>query len=232
MKTPVDVVKGRITDIRPNGTVLIEARYDDIHTLLKRNYKECYIEMVDSRPISYQQRKACWAMIGAIAEWQGQSRSETAKEMVNYARKVDFLINEIGENAERLFSLSNAPMSLICAYERYLARFIVENDIPTSFSMLGFVDDVADYVYACLINRKCVICGQRADLHHVDRVGMGRNRNEIVHEGMEALPLCRIHHEETHTMTDAEFFHKYHLDGGVKLDKTLCRIYKLKENKQ
>ena len=70
-----------------------------------------------------------------------------------------------------------------------------------------------------------------AELHHVDRVGMGRDRTDILHEGMEALPLCREHHAEAHTMPDAEFFEKYHLDGGVVLDKTLCRIYKLKHRK-
>ena len=32
-------------------------------------------------------------------------------------------------------------------------------------------------------------------------------------------------------MPDAEFFEKYHLDGGIVLDKTLCRIYKLKHRK-
>ena len=32
-------------------------------------------------------------------------------------------------------------------------------------------------------------------------------------------------------MPDEEFFARYHLPGGIQLDKTLCRIYKLKSRK-
>ena len=94
--------------------------------------------------------------------------------------------------------------------------------------MLNYVDDIGDYVYSCLINRKCAICGRKAELHHVERVGMGRNRDDIIHDGMECLPLCREHHAEAHTMPDDAFFDRYHLEGGIKLDKTLCKIYGLK----
>lgn len=231
MKTPVDVVKGKITDVSPDGFVTIVAKYDDWMTLTKRQYSECYVEMIDGRKLSDKQRKMCWSLIGEIADWQGQSRGETAKDMVNMARKVDFLINELGKNAERLFSLSNAPMSLVCAYQRYLVRFAVENGIQTRKPMLEYADDVGDYVYSCLIYKRCAVCGRLAELHHIERVGMGRNRNEICHIGMEALPLCREHHAEAHTMPDADFFAKYHLDGGIEIDKAIARIYKLGRKK-
>ena len=51
---------------------------------------------------------------------------------------------------------------------------------------------------------------------------------DIIHEGMEVLPLCREHHAEAHTMPDAAFFEKYHIPGGIVMDKTLCRLYGLK----
>ena len=89
-----------------------------------------------------------------------------------------------------------------------------------------------DYIYACLIAKKCCITGRPAELHHIDRVGMGRNRDDIIHEGMEVLPLCREMHQEAHTMSDREFFEKYHLPGGVVMDKTLCRIYKVKAKRE
>lgn len=232
MKTPVDTVVGTIVDVDECGTMTIKVHYDDWPTLVKRGYRECRIELIDSRPLSGKQRRMCWAMIGEIAEWQGDMRSATeralAREFVNDARKLDFLISELGENADKLFSLSNAPMSLVAAYQRYLVRFIVSNDIPTKKPMLEYVDDVADYVYSCLINKRCCICGRAADLHHVERVGMGRSRTEICHKGMEVLPLCREHHTEAHTMPDETFFERYHLGGGIQLDKTLCRLYGLK----
>lgn len=33
---------------------------------------------------------------------------------------------------------------------------------------------------------------------------------------------------EAHTMADSDFFEKYHIPGGIVMDKTLCKIYGLK----
>lgn len=223
MKTPVDIIRGRIVDVSLNGELTIKAQYDDWYTLTKRGYSDCLVQMIDSRPLSDKQRRACYALLGEIADFTGNGKDSTKEYM-----KLKFLAEDFGETADKIFSLSNAPMSLVCAFQRFLVRFILDWDIPTKFPMLDLVDDVGDYLYACLINRKCAVCGKRADLHHVDHVGMGRNREEIVHEGMEALPLCREHHAEAHTLGAQSFAEKYHIEHGIKLDKTLCRIYRLK----
>ena len=103
--------------------------------------------------------------------------------------KLKFLAEDFGETADKIFSLSNAPMSLVCAFQKYLVSFILQWDIPCHFPLLQFVDDIPDYIYSCLINRKCCVCGSRAELHHVDRVGMGRNREEIIHEAWSNASL-------------------------------------------
>lgn len=54
-----------------------------------------------------------------------------------------------------MFSLSNAPMSLVCAFQRFLVHFMLDWDIPCSIPLLEFVDDVQDYLYACLVAKKC-----------------------------------------------------------------------------
>ena len=223
MKTANDVVQGRITHIDENGNVTITAHYDDWYTLTKRQYRKCNIQMIDSRPLSDRQRRACYALIGEIAEYTGDSRERT-KDLL----KIQFLAEELQGAADSIFSLANAPMSLVCAFQRYLVDFIVGNEIPCSFPLLDYVDDMGGYIYSCLINKKCCVCGKKAELHHVDRVGMGRDRTEIIHEGMEAMPLCREHHTECHTIGQITFNDKYHFDGGIVLDKTLYRIWKLK----
>lgn len=227
MASPVDVVKGRIVGYdEKRGELLIRAPYADLVTMTRREYKECLVQPVDSRRLSDKQRKACYALMGAIADYSGMSRDRT-KELM----KIKFLSENVEDLSDRIFSLSNAPMSLVCGFQRFLVQFILEWDIPTDFSLLEMVDDVSDYIYGCLVNKKCVVCGRPADLHHVERVGMGRNRDEIIHEGMEVLPLCREHHTEAHTMPDKDFFDKYHLPRGIVADKTICRIYGLKRRK-
>lgn len=228
MKTPVDTVKGRIVGYdERTQELLIRAHYDDWYTMTKRGYKECLVQPLDARPLSDRQRKMCYALLREISDYTGQD-VHSAKEYL----KLRFLADDFGETADRIFSLSNAPMSLVCAFQRYLVRFIVEYDIPCRVPLLEYVDDVPDYIYACLIAKKCCITGRPAELHHIDRVGMGRNRDDIIHEGMEVLPLCREMHQEAHTMSDREFFEKYHLPGGVVMDKTLCRIYKVKAKRE
>lgn len=228
MKTPVDIIKGTITGYdERSGVLTINAQYPDWPIMVKRGYKECNIQLIDSRPLSDKQRRACFALIREISEWSGQGTDSTKEYM-----KIKFLAEDLGETADKIFSLSNAPMSLVCAFQRFLVHFILEWDVPTRFPLLNMVDDISDYVYACLINRKCAVCGKRADLHHVDHVGIGRDRDEIIHEGMEALPLCREHHEECHTIGQQTFNDKYHFDGGIEIDKTICRIYGLKRRKK
>lgn len=249
MAAVIDRVRGRITGYdERRGVVLIEAPYSDFAAMCRREYDEVDITMIDSRPLSARQRRSCYAMIREIAAWMGEmnatdaqeatekafhsalkrSRSEATKEWA----KLRFWCDELQETADGLFSLSDAPMSVVAAFQSWLARFIVRNDIPTQRPMLEYVDDVQDYVYACLVNKKCPICGKKADLHHVTAIGMGRDRDEIIHEGMEVMPLCREHHTEIHTIGKADFFKKWHLQGGIECDKTICRIYGLKRSKK
>lgn len=228
MKSPTETVKGRIVGYDERaGELLIRAPYDDWLTMTRREHKECLVQPIDSRPLSDKQRRMCYALLREIAAYTGDSEQQT-KELF----KIKFLADELVETGETIFSLSNAPMSLVCAFQRYLIRFILDWDVPCSIPLLEYVDDIDDYVYGCMVNKKCCVCGKPAELHHVDRVGMGRNRDEIIHEGMEALPLCREHHNEIHRVGEGVFLPHYHLNGGVILDKTLCRIYGLKAKRR
>ena len=229
MKPAIDEVKGRIVKFDPvTDEVTIIAKYSDIFTLTKREYKECYIQMIDSRPLSEKQRKACYALLREISDYTGMEMDLTKEYF-----KVKFLTEDLQETADRLFSLSNASMSLVCEFQAFLIDFIVSWNIPTKMPLYMMVDDIERYVYACLVNKRCCICGQPAELHHSEQaVGMGRNREEIIHEGMKVLPLCRVHHTEAHTVGKVKFQSKYHLCSGVKLDKVLCKLFGLKTNKE
>lgn len=226
MTAVIDRVRGKIVNYdERRGVVQIEAPYEDFAAMCRREYKEVDIAMIDSRPLSDKQRKSCYAMIREIALWSGYEPDEI-KDMF----KFNFL--SALEETMNTFSLSDAPMSLVAAFQTFLARFIISHDVPTRRPMLEYVDDIDDYVLACLAQKKCVICGAKADLHHVDAVGMGRDRDEIIHEGMKVLPLCREHHTEVHTIGRDSFNAKYHLNGGIEADKTICKLYHLNNKKR
>ena len=221
----IDRVKAKIVGYdERTGEALIRAPASFIK-MAHQQQREVWVEFIDARPLSDRQRRNCYAMIREISDWSGETPEETKQIL-----KLDFWQGELLEMADRMFSLSNAPMSVVAAFQKWLGRFIVRNDVPTKKPMLEYIDDVQDYVYACLINKKCPICGKRADLHHYENIGMGRNRETIIHEGMEVLPLCREHHTEVHTIGRNTFMEKYHLgEHGIVADRTICRIYGLRQ---
>lgn len=228
MKSPVEAVRGRVVGYdERRGELLIRAPYTDFPTMVRREFKECLVQPIDSRPLSSKQRNMCYALLRVISDYTGQGMGPTKEWM-----KIKFMVEDMEQTGDKIFSLSNASMSLVCAFQRFLIRFILDFDISCSFPLLEYVDDIPDYLYACLMNKKCCVCGRPTDLHHIDRVGMGQNRTDIIHEGLEVIPLCREHHQEAHTMPDREFFEKYHIPGGIVMDKTLCRLYGLKARRK
>ena len=229
MKTPIDTVKGRIVDYDERTQVMtIKCKYPDWQTMTRRNYKECTVQMLDSRPLSDKQRRACYALIRAIADFTGDaSETDYLKETLKYK----FIVEELQGTIDHMFSLSNAPMSLVASFQKFLIDLILAWDIPCKFPLIDFVDDVEAYVYSCATHKKCCVCGQAADGHHVDRIGSGRDRELIDQTGMLMEPLCRKHHMECHTMPQREFDAKYHIKP-VAIDDALKKIWKIHGTRQ
>ena len=223
-------VAGLITDIDADGTLTINACVPSIDRALLRQYRECTIILQDERRITPRQRAACYALLGEIDEYVNGIRSEAGREEQKNFLKLDFMLKRMTDAERRMFSLSDCSVTTARAFIDFLIEFIIANDIPVRFSLAEKAEDIGQYVYACLVHKKCAVCGRHADLHHAEgsHVGSGFNRNEVHHLGREALPLCRAHHEEVHRTGEAEFLEKYHLEP-VKLDERLCKIYKLKK---
>ncbi len=225
MKDPVEIIRGRIVAFdRNRKELLIRAPYQDLETLERRQYRECEVRLTDARQLSERQRKAICTLIREISDYSGADYG-SLKE----ALKQKFLQEDMEGTDIQDFSLSNCSMSLAAAFQKFLVRFVLEFDIPCTRALLDYADDQRDYIYSCLLHKRCCVCGKPADLHHCEGsvVGMGRNRKEIPHEGLEAMPLCRIHHGECHQEGQAVFNQRYHLPGGVRLDRRLCDLYHL-----
>lgn len=167
----------------------------------------------DSRGISPEQRRKAWALIGEISAAYGYL-SAGDREQLNADMKRQFLIQRMDEltaEAIKRFSLSDCDQTTARLYITFLIDFVIEHDIPTKEMTAELCEDIEAYVYQCMMHKRCCICRKPADLHHVDRVGMGRNRDDIVHVGMEAITLCRDHHREAHDHGDARLLERYHL---------------------
>ena len=175
------------------------------------------VRVVDPRDISSEQRRKAWAIIGDIAKWSGDH-----PEWIHIMLKLDHCLKENKD----FFSLSTCDMTTARLYINYLVDFCVAWNIPLRAHLPEMCDDLEAALYSSLLHKRCIVCGKKSDLHHVDRVGQGRDRALIIHKGMKVQPLCREHHSECHSMGQANFNSKYHL-SSFPLDDYLCQIYGL-----
>ena len=219
-------VIGEIQDVREDGRVIITAGLPDLDRALLRQYKKVEIILPDGRRISAEQRRKVYAILGEIAEYVDGIRNADTIEEQKRLLKMEFMVKRMESAERRMFSLSDCDMSTAREFITYLIDFIIANDIPTKVPLIEQCEDVSRYIYSCLANKKCCICGKPADLHHVQSVGSQGYRDKINHIGLEALPLCREHHTESHTKGQIEFMKQYHLEP-IKIDAKIAKIYKL-----
>ncbi len=216
------IARGRIESASQKGLVIV-VPYDS--RFVTQQWDEVEVMIPDGRRISPEQRRKAYAIMGEIAAWAGMEPDE-----VKLMQKHDFVQRHLEGLHKELFSLADCDMTTAKEFITYLIDFVLEFDVPLNVPIMDVVDDVQKYVYACLMHKKCAVCGKKAELHHVDRVGMGNDRTKIQHLGRRCLPLCREHHMEIDHLGDDGFLQKYHLDT-VEIDQKISKIYRLRGNR-
>lgn len=203
--------------LQSNGNRLIlEADEPIAKEIIQKNISTVEVRLDDGRTISAVQRKKIFAIVRDIALWSGHEPEE-----IRYFLEWDFISRK---NIE-WFSLSDVDMTTARLFIDYLIEFCFIHSVPTKDTLLNQTDDINKYLYLCLKYKRCVICNMPAEVHHVDRVGMGRDREKIVHIGLLAIALCRLHHTEAHKDEKKLFQENYIY--GIRLDKYLCDILSL-----
>lgn len=223
-------VLGEIVGVDETGIATIKAAIPDLNRAIIRKYKTVQITFDDGRKISCTQRRKCYALLGEIAEYTDGIRTAETVDEQKRLLKMEFMLKRMEATERRMFSLSDCDMSTAREFITYLIDFIIANDIPTRVPLIDNCDDIAAYMYACTMHRKCAVCGKPADIHHCEgsRIGAGVDREKVHQLGREVLPLCRAHHTELHAAPESEFIAKYHLQK-VKLDEVLCKRLKFKK---
>lgn len=242
-------MKGYITDYDSNTDTLYIAvpLHGGIDILNEKVSDEVEVALTPSALVSPQQRRKVFSLIREITDYISGETSRNEIRSTLCALKLQYLMDTADEESVRfvltdnycrlqgidLFSLS--PNNENCASRELASDFIdwlvnlcIENAIPCMDTLLNRCEDVDRYVYACVANRRCAICGKKADIHEVETVGSGRNRRKINHLGQLVEPLCREHHSEAGNIGQKSFDEKYHLQG-IRLDEHLCEVLKWKK---
>ena len=166
--------------------------------------RTCEIRLEDNRKISYEQRKKAYACIADISKYTGY-QPEQAKELMKYL----YIIRTGGE----YFSLSNCSMETAKEFINVLLDYIIENGIQMDESGVDRSEDIDHYLWKCLRERKCCVCGRKAEIHHSKAIGRGFNRKHFDDSNLMKMALCRNHHTESHTIGQKEFMKKYKVYG-------------------
>lgn len=212
---------GKVAQVLPGGqAMIVTALPEDVDD-------EVRVFWPDKDEITPEQRRKIFAINGEIAAWSGDDPESVRKTLVS-----DFLLKKRQDIQMRTLSLASGggcdkgTASLLIDF---LINLVLEYGIPTKQPLMEYADDLEKYTYAALMNKKCLVCGKKADTHHCEgsMVGMGRNRKTMVHVGLELMPLCRAHHDECHRIGQKTFDEKYHVKGVIA-DEKLCKRLGLK----
>ena len=217
----MEIVAGKIVDIDENGYATIKAYVPYITRALTRKYEIVQVALPDGRAITPAQNAKIHCLIKDIADYV-QDSPKSVKELM----KNMFMDSRYEGLIECKLSLQKCDETTAKEFISFLIDFMIENGVSSRKPLYLSAEDIGKYVYKCLMEKSCCVCGKKADLHHFDSVGMGRDRNEICHLGLKALPLCREHHQMIHTMQENEFCHKYHIEP-IKITEEIARVYGL-----
>ena len=209
---------GRVAQVLPGGRVLIET------VLPEDTDDEVRVLWADRDEITPEQRRKIFAIVGEISAWSGDDPESVRKTLIS-----DFLAAKRKDLMMGTLSLAyggGCDKGLASLLIDHLINVCMEYGVPTKEPLMKYADDLEKYTYAALMNKKCLICGKKADLHHLDTIGMGYNRNEKPQIGNRVMPLCRTHHTEWHTVGETEFEKRYHV-VPVQMDKRIADRYGL-----
>ena len=249
-------MKGHIVDYDSNTDTLFIAvpGLSNIGNIQEIESDEVEVSLIGIREplITPEQRRKIFALVHDITAFISGVTDRNEIRFTLSAMQVLYLMDTTDEESIRfaltdnycrlqgvdLFSLSTnnencASRELASDFIDWLVNLCVENAIPCMDTLLNRCEDVERYVYACVANRRCAICGKKADIHEVDTVGMGRNRSKIGHVGQLVEPLCRGHHQEAGEIGQKSFDELYHL-SPIRLDENLCEVlgWRKKSRKQ
>ena len=220
-----EICNGKILGVAVEGSVDIRVPYDNWERFCMREYDDVLVEFPDKRPASNEQKAKAHILMKAVGEWSGEGKDKAEfwlKRLFN---------NDYRESFDKSdFSLATIDMTTARDFISFLTDFCIEYEVPLSKPLYELCEDIDRYMYQCLMHKTCLICGKHSDLHHCEgsTVGMGGNRETMIHEGLEVMPLRREHHDECHSIGQKSFNAKYHFHNGYILTADLCKKYGLK----
>ena len=181
----------------------------DLEVFMENQYKGRmfgFLEPLIKDTTSDEQRKHYWALIGDISDYTGDPKWQIVLRM----KYLYMLVHDKKREpsmARNAMKSSDARLLI-----QTIIDYALEHDIPLKKDYLSQMEE--KQLFAMTMKRKCWLCGKHADIHHVDSLGAGRNRQTYQdHDKHTYMALCREHHNLAHQMGKETFEETYHVKG-------------------
>ena len=188
----------------------------DIGEAVKRRHNGKYyavLDIYDPDSITDLQRKHYYALIGDYAEYTGVPL-DAADAYFKYQFMIDMDLDELPSVGRGRMDKTTASVLL-----EYLITYFIHHDVPFRKQQFYLTTDASKMLFALTMKRICWICGKRADIHHVENLGQGRNRKTYEHHDKHTyMALCRKCHSELHNVGQKTFEGLHHIKG-IQLSK-------------
>ncbi len=186
-----------------------------IHQFANGKKPTAELILQDGRKISPEQRKKTFALLHDISQFTGYDMRDMEQEMK---------YRYYAQTGAEQFSLSDCDMTTANKFLTFMLDLCFEFDIPFRTKTWDAIPVDYHLAVQCLRYRKCVICGQHADVHHWFAVG-NRSRKLVDHRKMYFMALCRKHHELVHSMGSLDFMDKFHIKPVKLSDDDLINLH-------
>lgn len=176
---------------------------DEIFNIKKTN--ECEVIFAEDDSITSKQRRLIYATLTDIADFMGERVADT-----------EMLFKQLFCEQRGIAEISFKDCTKYEASDfiDFILEWAFYNDAPLKVEYgIDRAYNIHRYLELCLKYRKCCVCGQKADLHHDDAIGMGNDRNHVDDSKKRKMALCRCHHVERHQIGSTAFNEKYHVYG-------------------
>lgn len=172
--------------------------------ITEKRCRSAEIRIDDGRTITSLQRRKAYTTIRDISDWTGYFPEEQ-KEWLKYLH--------IERTGSDYFSLSDCSMDTAREFINTMLEYALEEGIPLSEPGVERTEDIGKYLYYCIKHKRCAVCGKDGEIHHVDTIGMGRDRRLVDDSNYRKICLCRAHHTAAHQRGMKAFEEMYHVYG-------------------
>ena len=195
------------------GKTMVYASIDKIITeqefLKYRNVNTGYIDVdlafFDKNQRTQEQNKIMHCLFREISVWScGYDTPKEELEYKNYMKK---------QYSDKPFKTSKMTVTEATDFIAFIIEFCFQAGVPFRDKGINMTDDINKYLFLCLKYRKCAVTGRPGEIHHVDAIGMGRDRRQVDHSQHRLVCLSREPHKQAHDMGWEEFAALHHIDG-------------------